>query len=197
MKRFIIILAYMAGAVVAAQAQHFQYWENERDIKEDLFPLRHYSTAFQKSAQNDVMLPLEGLYYWGEYSHCIYDSAKGIINYKYHDNGMLKEMYRDVFPHLWGFSVLKQEYNNTFVMEGKDMVDTATYYDMLNGVYTPYDRFFYNYHYYDKFETDSFFYERTKQGWDPTNKKWTNIYKEYYGYVDTALWNMTRYTRFS
>ena len=197
MKQFIIILAYMASSVVAAQAQPFQYRENERDIKDDFPHLWHPLTAFQKSTQSNVMLPLEGLYYYGEISGCPYDTAIGPITYKYHDNGMLKEIYCDVFPHIWGFEAMKQEYNGTFVMEGRNMVDTTTYYRISDGVYTPYGRFYYNYHYYDKFETDSFFYERVVQQWNPANKNWTNDSKRYVGYVDTILWNNTRSTRFT
>ena len=191
MKHLIIILACMVGSVTA-QAQPVQYRENEKGIKKDFSPMRHPSTAFQKSAQNDMQFPLEGLYYWGETSGYPYDTATGTITYKYHEDGKLREVFYDVFPRFSTLMAEKHECNNTFVMEGKDMWDTITLYSISDGVYTPRKRYCYNYHYYDKFETDSFFYEQFRQVWDPVNKKWKNTERYYWGYADTVLWNNTR-----
>jgi hypothetical protein len=146
----------MAGFVAAAQAQFFQYRESERGIKEDGFPVQRFSSVAQKSAQSNTMLPLEGLYYYGEWTYSSPDTAVGPVSYKYHEDGNLREVYYDAFPHHWGVDAQKEEYNNTFTMDGKNMVDTLTSYEISNGVYTPYTRAFYNYHYYDKFEISHF-----------------------------------------
>ena len=192
MRTHIMMMAFVAVCITAqAQPYRIQNMENEREEKERFFSVQRPLISPQKSTRNENIFPLEGLYYWGAYYP--YDTAIGTLTYKYHENGRLREVFQDVFPHIWGFEKIKQEYNHTFTIEGKDMVDTTTYYRSSNGVYQPYDKYIHNHHYYDKFETDSFYYERTKQQWNAVNKKWKNVYKEYIGYADTVMWNMTRF----
>ena len=198
MKSFAFFTACMAVCITAqAQPCRIKNAENEGD-KEMFLSVHSPSFSSSKNVQNNALFPLEALYYDGEWYGSSYDSVVGTINYKYHEDWTLREIYQDVFPQYTGiFYAAKQELNNTFVMEGKNMIDTTTYYRISNGIYTPSYRYCHNHHYYDKFETDSFFYERTRQQWDPVNKKWNNSYKYYEGYADTVLWNRTRYITYN
>ena len=197
MKSFTIFMACIA-VCVTAQAQPYRIFNGEDGReKEDIFSIPHSLYTSSKSVRSNTLFPLEALHYSGDWYDCNYDSAAGTLSYKYHEDWTLSEIFKDFFPSHSGFYAEKHEFNNTFVMEGRNMVDTSTYYSISNGIYTPSFRYCHNYHYYDKFETDSFFYERIRQQWDPVNKKWNNVMKQYEGYADTVLWNRTRYITYN
>lgn len=176
MKKNLILCFWALAICVYAQ----QGAENEIPF---LNATRPTKTIIPKN--RDIVAPLEGVYYFP-----YMDARVGKIIYQYDRFGVLRSV--DYLPDLVGsgFFPEKQEYNGTFLMEHSDVLDTLTIF-REDGI-TPIRRTYYNYHYYDKYETDSFFYEEIRQSWDIEEARWKNGSKQYFGYADTVLWNMTR-----
>jgi hypothetical protein len=82
--------------------------------------------------------------------------------------------------------------NQTFRKKGWDFLDTATYYLKENGDFVPYGRRLFNYHYYDRLQIDSFFYEEYSQYWDMQKQEWVYQAKYREDYIDTVLFQTRR-----
>lgn len=152
-------------------------FSNGRDEKGVEQPFMHASHPAEKSrAGATMLLPEEGIYLYGDGSQSLPQ------RWEYDDNGRL------LFYIKGGY---KACYNRTFLKEGWNIIDTATYYrDTARTI--PLRRFSYNYHYYDITPVDSFYVEEIVQDWNETEQRWENHRRYYDSYADTALFNVRR-----
>ena len=184
-KNIIIILLLLGSTSVFCQTGTdigIEYRIDRQDI-----PYR--KTPVSSSARNgEIWRPLKGYYY--------YPAGEPIFeyNYQYDIKGVLqqeKTNYINLNPSLISTIII---YNQTFTKEGFDFPDTLTkYYIQQEANYRPNYRTYYDYHYYDRYPQDSFYYVQYTEGWNNITQEWEMQSKFYQGYFDTTLFVIREY----
>jgi hypothetical protein len=203
--KFSVIILAMLSITATAQVRYpyFDKSVNEscqiqiKDMQPSVFMHNTDAPFMRAEPSRNKMVPIEGFayeifnsdmspvgdtifYYTGTYRH----SLDGKLLYVRWDPQLNHDAYL--------LTSVERDYNQTFTKENMNVLDTVTYTNIRTGL--PENRYYFNYHYYDKFEIDSFYYEQVNQQW--INGKWVNQSKNYEGYADTALWNITRFIQF-
>ena len=127
-----------------------------------------------------IWRPLKGYLYWNP------EEPRYEYNFRYDTKGVLQQesMKYCVNPLIRNIGL----YNQTFTKEGFDFLDTITYYQILPGTdYIPDYRIYYDYHYYDRYPQDSFYYIEYTEGWNNITQEWEMRRKKYESYFDTTL----------
>jgi len=183
-KKVTLLVLWLAGASIMLPAQ----WLNHeiRLTDKDEFSRSLFRVKPKPVRGETFLLPEKGYqYYDEELKKPTYE-----ISYFYDGNGILKTVIMEsLIP--GSYPTYKSDYNQTITMNGVDMPDTTTVYYDIN-MTQPYGRTCHNWKLYEITPTDSFYFERINQMWDAPNKRWKNDWKEYYGFVDTVLWELNR-----
>jgi len=121
----------------------------------------------------------------GEYYNISETEVAGYSYYEIGQNGLLnKEIIIGVSPDYYDSTVCIM--NRTHYSKGKGLVDTVYNYNRQpNGSYQAELRRTYSYHYFDRFEADSFYYETTYHVWN--NGQWNNWWRNKTGFHDTLV----------
>jgi len=143
-----------------------------------------YKIAPVSSSARDgeIWRPLKGYYYLQVKSedpmeeYDIRYDAKGVLqqeNVKYYGESLIR---------------VSAIYNQTFTKEGFDFYDTITFYQTLPGTdHIPTSRRYCDYHYYDRYPQDSFYYIEYIESWNNITQEWEKRQKLYQSYFDTTL----------
>ncbi|MCL2511238.1 MAG: T9SS type A sorting domain-containing protein [Bacteroidales bacterium] len=189
-----VIICVLSCSAVFAQELH-------REIS-----TQQYSSSFPEALKIDISKPFEaGLFFsppsrnnrlsrqpnngWypikGEYYYVSETEVAGYSYYEIGQNGLLdKEIIMGVSPDLYDSTVYLM--NRTSYSKEKNLVDTVyNYVRQLNGSYQAELRRTYSYHYFDRFEADSFYYETTCHVWN--DGQWNNWTRDKMGFHDTLV----------
>ena len=177
-KNIIIILLLLGSTAVFCQigAMGIEYRIDRQDI-----PYRKAPVS-SSARDGEIWRPLKAYYY--------VQSEKPVIEYncQYDIKGVLqqeKRNYINLNPSLISTIII---YNQTFTKEGFDFPDTLTrYYIQQEADYRPNYRIYYDYHYYDRYPQDSFYYVQYWENWNNITQEWEMQSKFYQGYFDTTL----------
>ena len=186
-KKTILLVLWFAGSSMMLPAQ----WLNHdfRLTNEDEFSRPLFRSKPKPVRGQPLLLPEKG-YIYSYYM----DLRSHELSYFYDEEGILKtELRISLIPD--DFATVKIDYNQTLTIDGLDMPDTATYYydtDMTR----PVRRKYWNWRLFDVAPIDSFYFEEIYQNWDTPNKRWVNHYKDYYGFIDTVMWELNRDRRY-
>ena len=190
MKRIIIILSMLlGGTTVFCQTVRNGIAELGMDAQHIPYKTNHASSP---SRNGEIWRPLNSyLYYLYPYPNAPYYESK----YRYDTNGLLQQ----VNIHFPGDTLdsFIDAYNRTFTKEGFDFEDTLTDYTVKNGKQIPTSRVYFDYHYYDRYPQDSFYYVSYQEKWNNTTQEWEKFRKFYQGHFDTTLFVIREYIFFN
>ena len=178
MRQIIIILLLLGSTTLFSQIRlegSIKYKIDQRDIPYRIAP------ASSSARGGEIWRPLKGYYYWnqGEKPH-------QELFFRYNTKGVLQQEKLKFYvnPLIAYYSI----YNQTFTKEGFDFLDTITYYQILPGTdYIVDYRRYYDYHYYDRYPQDSFYYVEYWEDWNEITQEWKMWRKSYMGHFDTTL----------
>ena len=151
--------------------------------------LINISKDFYQSLNNNSQIQMNNGWYpvKGELYKEEENKIAGYIYFKIGENEFLDREIRVYnYPGMYDSTVCVL--NRTYYTRGKNLIDTTyNYWKQPDGSYKLDMRRTYSYHYFDHFESDSFYYEYIFHKWDDVNKQWINYYREKFGYQDTLV----------
>lgn len=120
--------------------------------------------------------PKFGYYYSGDSVN-----AQGEIRYECDEKGVLRKMIGTYYYQADSIVVF---YNGSYIIPAMNVVDTVIQYVKSGGIYSPNQRYYYNYNLSDNRGDNSYFYDYVVQVWDKNNNYWKNYSKETWHFAD-------------
>ena len=180
MKKVIIIFLIMLGSMTLfCQIRIDGSIEYKIDGQKIPYKLKPVSSS---TRGGEIWRPLNGYFY---YSNPPPSDPYAESDYQYDTIGILHQISTRYYGDTFAYCV--EVFNNTFTKEGFDFGDTLTYYKQQGNESIPDFRYYYDYHYYDRFPEDSFYYVQYQEGWNNDTKEWIPYRKSYQGHFDTTL----------
>jgi len=176
---FTIILTLFVSATLFSQVKSGGVFEYRMD--EQNMPYK-YNPVFSHVKNGAVWRPLsEDYFYTLNFPNDIFNQMK----YKYDTSGTLLQINYRTYGETYDYLV--EVYNQTFTKENWDFTDTVTYYVKKGNSVIPNIRWYLDYHYYNRFPEDSFYYVQYKETWNDLKKEWEMDSRIYFGHIDTTL----------
>ena len=181
MKKIIIIFVMLLGiTTLFCQLQADGIFELKIDRQDMPFRLKPVS-SFDRNGE--IWRPLSSYLYLVSSEQPTEENS-----YRYDTTGVLQQeeiIYLEMNPSLIArFGI----YNQTFIHKRYDFPDTLTRYYVQPGTnYIPRNREYYDYHFYDRYPQDSFYYYKYIDVWNDITQKWDKQRREYLSYFDTTV----------
>ena len=180
MKRLLIILSMLLGyTALFCQIQASGVVEYQIDYSNIPYKLKNTS-SFERS--DEIWRPLTANFYLELVSPTV---PYAINKYSYDQKGIKHQETAHYPGDTWDYYV--GVFNKTFTKEGFDFEDTLTYYEKKGNTVIPSYRYYGDYHLYDRFPEDSFYYVSYRDIWNDATKEWQQASKRYQGHFDTTL----------